>query len=182
MLSLAVSLDGMSALSRDITQAYIQAEIPLEWKVHIAPPEEIEISTNKVLNIIQPLYTMSESGLHRYLTYIDHHTNKLGTTRACTAPRLLYRHEQGTLKRVVILQADDRFIAGSEFFLEWGEEEAKQFVLKPRKVLKNEPVLFNGIHIAHIESDANCIAQSDKVDELTTPHTEVDVASQRALN
>lgn len=96
-------------------------------------------------------------------------------------PCLLYKHENGTLKKMVVVHVDDGFMVGSESFLALEEEEGKQLVAKPRKRLKNGFVLLNGTYFAHIKSDGIRIAQLEKIDKLTTPRTEKTLEFKRTL-
>lgn len=99
LLSLAISVDGMTAFSRDITQAYIQSDRNLERDVFIKAPSELNLPIDTVLKVVRPLYGIPESELHWYLTYLDHHTVRLKMKRTTIDPCMLVKHDiDGTLK------------------------------------------------------------------------------------
>lgn len=50
----------MTAFTRDITQAYIQSHHDLERKVFIRTPTYMDLPENVVLQVVKPLYAITE--------------------------------------------------------------------------------------------------------------------------
>lgn len=86
-------MTAMEAFTRYLTQSYIQSKKPLGSPVFIEPPHEMGLKKEYVLPVIKPLFWIPESGIHLYLTYLKHHTERLGMTRATSDPYVLYRRE-----------------------------------------------------------------------------------------
>lgn len=70
-------MNDMKSYTRDITQAYVQSRSTLKRDVEILAPAEIHLPSGQVLKVVKPLYGISESGLHWYLTYLEHHLDVL---------------------------------------------------------------------------------------------------------
>lgn len=73
-------MPDVTALRRDIIQADIKIPQNQERMVFIQAPVAMDLPRNMVLQVVRPLYGMPESGLHWYLTYLDHHITCLGMT------------------------------------------------------------------------------------------------------
>lgn len=171
----------MSCHTRDITQAYTQSVTSLERDVYIRPPVELNLPKEKVLKVVKPLYGIPESGLHWYLTYMEHHTDRLGMSRSRADPCLLFRHDFDRLSAMVILQVDDSLIAGSQIFLTDEDSASKAFLSKPRQRIGRKAICFNGLEICEKEGGTLSINQRRKIDGLTVPTSEKGFRSQRAL-
>lgn len=128
MLLLAASLKRLSCHTRDITKAYTQSVTSLERDAHNRLPPEISITSEKLLKLVKPLYEALESGLHWYLIYMEHQTGKLGICRSRADPFLPYKHNDGELECIVILQVAGSLIDGTETFLNEESFESKSFM------------------------------------------------------
>lgn len=117
LLSLAASLDGMEMFTRDVTQVSIQSDTPLESHVYIAAPAEMKLPPDTVLKVVHPLYGISESGLHWYQTYSNHHIDHMNMFRTTIDPCVLVQHSGKKLTGLVILQVDDWMGIGTPNFL-----------------------------------------------------------------
>lgn len=62
-LSFAASLFGNRTYTRDVSQAYTQAEDDLDRRVCIEAPAEMVLGPDFVLLCVKPLYGIPESGL-----------------------------------------------------------------------------------------------------------------------
>lgn len=113
-LTIAVMHPEGEAYIRDITQAYVQSKSELEREVYLEPVPEMNLPATKVLRAINPLYGVPESGLHCFITYRDHHEEKL-KLRCCTVDKcLLFRRDHyNQVPDIVMLQVEDSFGAGS---------------------------------------------------------------------
>lgn len=94
VLSLAAFFIQINPYTRDIIEVYTQSRSYLERNVYIGPPSEAQLPPGKVLKVVKPLYGIPESGLHWYLTDIDHLGNNLGICRSHADSYALYRHDE----------------------------------------------------------------------------------------
>lgn len=79
-------MDETSPHIRDIAQEYIQSATPLERVVYIRPSKEMNLPPDMILKFVKPLCGIPESGLHRYLTYLEHHISALNTIQSRLNP------------------------------------------------------------------------------------------------
>ena len=77
------------AYIRDISQSYLQSESNFERHVYLEPPQEMHLPKDRVPLVRKPLYGIPESGLHWYLTYHKHHTERLGMSACRSDPCLV---------------------------------------------------------------------------------------------
>lgn len=181
VMSLAASIEDMTPFIRDVTQAYVQSRSKLERDVYIKAPTELDLPPDTVLKVVKPLYGIPESGLHWYLTYVGHHIDKLNMTRATSDPCLLIRRDGTNLQGIVILQVDDSFAIGTEEFEQEEDEQSKEFLSKPKTILTEKQIPFNGIMIAKEKDGTIKVTQQEKITKLQHPATQKDFTSQRAL-
>lgn len=146
MLALDASSPDKSAFLRDITKAYTQSNSRLEREVYIRPPAKMEMEAGTVRKVIKPLYGISESGLHWYLTYLEHHLTRLGIVRSTVDPCVLIRTHGSMLKCAIVVQVVDSFGLGNPNFLTLEEGAAGRFKHNPRILLGTEPVRFKGVY------------------------------------
>lgn len=95
-LSIAASMTNMGTYTRDITQAYIQSHTELERDVYIRALPELELPPDYVLEVVNPLRGINESGLHWYVTNMSHHRETLHMEKAQANPCVLIRKRGGT--------------------------------------------------------------------------------------
>ena len=181
-LTIAVMHPEGQTYVRDVTQAYVQSESELEREVYLEPVPEMNLPKGKVLGAVKPLYGVPESGLHWFITYRDHHEEKLGM-KCCTVDNcLLYRREIAEkVPDIVMLQVDDSFGAGSRRFIEEEQQYSTEFRTKPRKILDvGMGSMFNGAYIKHESRGLFSLSQWDKLSALVVPKTSDEAVSLRA--
>lgn len=98
-------------------------------------PHELGLPPRSVLKVIQPLYGIPESGLHWYLTNLEHHVGEFSMKQSVVDPCFLYKREMRKLIGLVAIQVDDTFGFGTKVFLYHEEEASKVFSSKPRNFL-----------------------------------------------
>lgn len=81
-------MDTMHSYNLDVTQVYIQSTASLERDVSLRARRKTNTSLCHVLKVVKRIDGNSDSGLHRYLTYLYHHRKALGVYCACTDPFL----------------------------------------------------------------------------------------------
>lgn len=128
ILRISPSIPHARAFTRDNTQAYVQSEKQLEHPVYIQQPREMCQPPNIVWKVIRPLYFIAESGLHRYLTYLQHHVERLGKHRSVIYSCIIILHNSNAqMERLVELQVEDTLEIGTETFLKDEERAAGRF-------------------------------------------------------
>lgn len=66
-----------------------------------------------------PLYGIPESGLNWYISYLFHHVDQMGTTKANIDPYLFTKNDKnGLLQVVVVLQVDNTQGIGRELSMQ----------------------------------------------------------------
>lgn len=133
-----------------------------------------------VLNFVKPFYGIPESGLHWYLTYLNHHINELGMTRSRADPCVLYRRTGTVLDGVIVLQVDDSLGVGSTGFLDEEGQESKPFRCKYRSLIEKKPITFNGRSIRW-DGNAYKMTQTENIEKLKPPSNDSEYVSMRAL-
>lgn len=181
MMSIAASQKSMTLYTRDITQAYVQSRTKIERTVHLRPPMEMGLSEGVVLKVVKPLYGIPESGLHWYLTYLEHHMTKLGMRRSRTDPCLLLGTDADGLRGMIILQVDDSLGLGTDTFMEEEERASTEFRCKPRKQIKEGCQEFNGSVVSQYKNATITLTQEAKIQKLNIPTDEKAFISHRAL-
>lgn len=181
MLSRTVFLDNLSCHTRDITQAYAQSVTSLKQEMYFCPTIEMGIPVGKVLKVVKLPYSILESGLHWYLSYMKHHMRKLRMSRSRTEPCILWKKGEEGLDGMVIIQVDDSLIACTQKFLNDDDSESISFLSKPRQCVSENPALLNGLEISCQGSGEISIRQQIKIKAPTVPTTEKGFKSQRTL-
>lgn len=112
----------MNSYSRNVTQAYIQSTTSLDHDVFIRAPLELETTSGEVLQVVKPLYSIPEPGLHWHLNHLHHHLENFGMSRVRADPFILFRPIYGNFNGLVLLQVDESLGLGSKYFLLHEEE------------------------------------------------------------
>lgn len=181
LFRLAAYYKNMSLCKRDVSQFYVQSDIPLERPVDIEAPPEMNLGPDIFLRVVRPLYGIPESTLHWYLMYLDYHTHKLHMTRATTYPCIMISGNEDGLEGLIALQVDDTVTLVDGNFLQDEEEGPKQFKTKESKTVSNTPMGFNGIRISKDKDGVVYLDQIDKCDVLTIPITQKQFCSKPAM-
>lgn len=184
MIAIAPSLlkQDMSMQLRDITQAYVQSETPLNRLILAQLPSQIrdDYPEGTIMRILKPLYGIAEAGTHWWATYSRHHKEKLSMITSTFDPCLLISTKAFG---IVGLQTDDTLILGDEEFqsLEDAELTKANFTAKPKQKLEmNTPLLFNGC-ILGIEDGNLTIRQKDQGKKINVIREDDQQATQQYI-
>lgn len=104
---LATSLTGLTAFARDVTETYIKIRTVLERNIYRRAPTEMKLPKNTVLDVIELLYRLLDSGLRWYQTYLYHHVRRFGIERITIDRCVPVRRDGKKVKVLVVLQVDD---------------------------------------------------------------------------
>ena len=176
ILALAPSLFVMTKKQfglwlRDITQAYTQSETELIRQILAYLPKEIAHLYPKgtIMKVIKPLYGVTESGTHWFVTYSTHHKEKLLMKTSTFDPCFLITQDSKGVG-IVGMQTDDTIILCDKEFAKHKDEELMKAKLraKPKeKLAEGHPLIFNGCILT--KEDKNLVLrQKDQGKKLDT--------------
>ncbi|MDB5910367.1 MAG: polyprotein [Massilia sp.] len=180
---------GMCAWLRDITQAYVQSETPLNRTILAYLPTQIKhhYPEGTVMRVIKPLYGLAEAGTHWWATYHNHHVKKLQMTTSTYDPCLLISTPENPDFACVGMQTDDTLGMSTTSFSLREDEQLKEaaFTAKPKQVLsEDEPLAFNGGVVTLTEKSLT-LRQKGQAKRLqpvdpTSPNAKQQYVEQRA--
>lgn len=93
---------------------------------------------------------------------------------------MLVRKDADRINGLVIMQVDDSFEFGNEDFLRDEETASKALSVKPRKVLSNKLIKFNGVSITNEGHGTINTAQETKIGKLSDRNSSAEFSSVRA--
>lgn len=120
------------------------------------PPQNI------VLRVRKPLYGIPESGIHWYLTYLEHHLGELGMTTTRSYRCVHNKRTEEGIQAIVALQVEEALGLGSESFLAEEKQASKMLKSYPRKLIKEGSFNCNGLNITQ-EGHQLHINQPEKI-------------------
>lgn len=133
-----------------------------------------------ILRMVKSLYGITKRGLHCYLTYLEHHLEALGMTRAKADPRVLMRHVDGKLDGLALLQVDDTLELCSVELLLKELNDSLELRSQTRINISTRLTSFNGLKISK-KDGTFLMTQTDKIDKLRMAKTEKELAGHRAM-
>lgn len=135
---------GFRIWSQDVTQAYLQSAGTLLRDVYVKPPKEFHLAPNQLLNLLKPLYGLTDAGDYWDATITHHLKNDLEMRASALDIRLFFKLIQGKLAGISGMYVDDSFHAGNEEFLEHTKKTEQKFDSKPRDM---NDFNFAGMHV-----------------------------------
>lgn len=134
---------------RDISQAYTQSDTELQRIVLLRLPKELRgrFPEGTMLRVVKPLYGIAEAGVHWFVTYQNHHKDKLEMANSTFDPCLLISRPDSTTVGLTAMQTDDTLSVGEKAFATKEEKEIERagFRHKDAQVLSpTQPLEFNG--------------------------------------
>ncbi|OWT43021.1 polyprotein [Pochonia chlamydosporia 170] len=185
MIALAPSLfqRGIILWIRDITQAYVQSQTPLQRTIIAKIPEQLRgrYPEGTIMVVVKPLYGIPEAGTHWWATYSTHHREKLKMATSTYDPCLLI--SECDKFGIIGMQTDDTLGLSDKQFSNLEEEELQKaaFAAKPKEVLKVEkPLTFNGCRISLNADGSIMMTQKEQALKLQIPTTNQEYIEQRA--
>jgi hypothetical protein len=153
LLAVAASAD-LHIWTRDITQAFTQAEQALLRDVFIVPPAELGLPADHIWRVDHVLYGLPESPSLRFGTYGSHHTDTdhLGMIASSIDPFLFIQGSaivpHNDMFGAIALQVDDTLVTGKSRFKDLEAAKSKRFQCTPPQPLTTiSPISFNGADI-----------------------------------
>jgi Reverse transcriptase (RNA-dependent DNA polymerase) len=125
------SIFGFDIWSSDVNQAYLQSAEKLQRDIFIRPVE-LELAPNELLQLMLPLYGITESGDYWGETLTDHHINDLNMTQTKQDFSFFFKHDAGKLVGLSGAFVDDLVRAGTLQFKTSSQETTEgRFDIKP---------------------------------------------------
>lgn len=144
LISVAVMYD-LELYSRDVKQAYLQSETPMQRDIYIYPPRGQRKDEEKYLYLLQkPLYGITESGSYWVDTYMSFFENDLQMEHFLLDPCFMYKRKCKTLEGMVGMIVDDTIGAGTKSFIQAEDQKCRRFSMNPKKRIDFD---FSGMHI-----------------------------------
>ena len=166
-LSLAASLPTHTIRTRDITQAYTNADTNVKRRVICEIPAELGLDSDEfVLLLVRPVYGLPEAGVHWHQTYVRHHED-MGFKGTALDPCLLFAIQNG-IPSIICLQVDDSLGIMDAKTAQMEEDAAKRFPHKAPEILtKENSISFNGARISEsIGEEGRRILKLDQQEKL----------------
>lgn len=143
------SILGFEVWSLSFSQAYLQSTTESLRKIHnmhiIPAPAEMELSADEVLEPMEPLYGLCDSGDRWAHTLRHHHTTDLGMQSLATKPALFYKCVENRLMGLSGVCTDDMQRAGKSSFAVISKSNSKRFDTSPPK---SDAFRFAGVDIS----------------------------------
>ena len=121
---------GMVVELRDVTQAYPQSKSELHRVILAKLPADLEdrYLLGTIMQVVKPLYGITEAGVHWWTTYHNHHRNELGIQTSIYDLCLLITNNTNSPKNrdrfgLVGMQTDDTLILSTTAFSATEEEK-----------------------------------------------------------
>ena len=147
-LILYIAAIGLYSLYlRDISQAYVQFTINLNYEFYVRLPRELQselrIGKDTVLKVLKPLYGVPEAGNHWFKTYYLYHVQQLYIDQSIYNSYLLQSNKPFS---IVGLQTNNTLFLVDETFIKAEQNKLykAKFIAKKRKqLIVNTPLKFN---------------------------------------
>ena len=112
--SIAASL-GWSTWTYDVTQAYLQSEVPFGRQVYLKPPPYLKVGTHTLFKLKKAIYGLSDAGDDWGRTISKFLTEDLGMTNPTLEPSLFcyYATDNNELMGMALLHVDDILFVGT---------------------------------------------------------------------
>jgi transposase InsO family protein len=176
ILALA-SVFGFDLWSSDVNQAYLQSAEKLQRDIFIRP-EELDLGPDELLQLVLPLYGITESGDYWGETLTEHHIKDQQMTQTKQDFSLFFKHVGETLVGLSGAFVDDLIRAGTLHFKENSQETTEnRFDIKPP--ITNE-FTFAGFDI-ETKADHRKISQNDYIRRLKLVPSTCDFESFRTV-
>lgn len=128
---------GWHLYFQNVTQAYMQLTMSLNWEFFIWPLAKLaqSLPSNSLLYVVKPLYGIPKAKNHWFQMYYKHHEKKLGMRLSTFDPCLLHCANADYRYGIISLQTDDTLIFANNKFIMLEEEAiADAFIMcKPHQ-------------------------------------------------
>lgn len=159
------SIHDFSVWISDVRQAYLQSKKPLTREIFIKKLlPEFELNKGLAVQLLMPLYGLSESGDHWFETLDDHHCRELGMCTLRSDPAMYVKMKDNQLIGLSGTYVDDILRVGSEEFRMIASKTNNEFEMDDDKEL---PCTFTGFKLEKNEDGVLQLQQHDYLSQIT---------------
>ncbi len=150
ILTLSVTMN-FSLWSRDVKQAFLQSEFPLDRKIFVKPPKLPNVMVmiyrpeNSMLHALKPIYGLFESPGYWLQTFKEYQLEDLGMPQSILDPSLFFKRSNEKLVSLVGTLIDGTLACGNYEFSVLEAEKSAAFDVNPRE--SQQPFCFGGVSI-----------------------------------
>jgi Reverse transcriptase (RNA-dependent DNA polymerase) len=143
LLALA-SILGFNIWSTDINQAYHKSSSNIQRKIFVRP-DVFQLDPDQLLQVVKPLYGLSDAGDYWGQTLTDNHTKEFHMEQATVELSLFFNRMMDKLKGLSGTYVDDIIRTRDDHFREESTTSTQNmFDTKP---IDSTPLIFTGINI-----------------------------------
>lgn len=125
---------GFSVWSEDMTLTCTQGAERILRKVYVKGNPEFQLSSNKLLDILRPLYGLVDSGDYLQATFPHHLKKDLGMIANACDMAQIFKRLQSSLQELIATHVDDTLGAGTKQFQHETLRTAQMFDEKPHEI------------------------------------------------
>lgn len=178
LLSLSEMLD-FKVWTTDVRQAYLQSDEPLGRQVFILEvPDEFNLKPTQCLQLLKPLYGLSESGDLWHATLDRHHRNDLQMRPLASDTALFVDENEGRLDGLSALYVDDLLRAGTNCFRKKCEATNTKFETTENARV---PFEFTGFTVERLQDGKLAVSQNRYLRKLEELPEDADFSSFRSM-
>ena len=126
LLVTVAAIFGFRIWSHDVRQAYLQSAQDLMRKVYLKPSKEFELSQDEILELVKPLYGLSDSGDYWNRTITRHLREDLNMNATVGDLSLFVKHIEDKLIGLTGIYVDDSLLCGNDAFLKETDKSLKK--------------------------------------------------------
>jgi hypothetical protein len=170
---------GFCIWSQDVRQAYLQSSENLKRKVYLKPSKEFELPSDHFLELLKPLYGLSDSGDYWNETMTRHLKEDIKMSTISGDMSLFYKHANHKLQGLIGTYVDDSLLAGTDYFQNLTLKSMTKFESSEREL---DHTKFAGVSITTVPDGIEA-HQTDYVQNLCILPTDAsfsDFRSKRA--
>lgn len=127
----------------DVTKDFVKSKTVRHRQVNLHAPKEMELVKRKAVEVIQPVYGMSQSAMHWSKTYLDYEKQILFLTRTTMNPCLTYKNRKDELEGTIGISVDNLIFACTKAFSP--EERLAPRVFRTMLELTSQKLTYNSI-------------------------------------
>lgn len=156
---------GFKLWAEDMTLAYIAGAYQILRKVYIKGKPEFQLTANKLLEVLRPLYGLADSGDYWHATFLRHLKDDMGMQSTACDSSLFFKRFNTNLHGILASHVDDTLSAGNERFEEELKVTAQRFDAKPRSY---NTLNFAGVTIETNEHGSRIMYQYQHASKIET--------------
>ena len=149
LLVAIAAIFGFRRWIHDVRQAYLQPSEKLMRKVYLNPSKEFELSEGELLELLKPLYGLSDSGDYWHRTITRHLTKDMEMNTTVGELSLFIKHVDKKLIGMTGIYVDDSLLCGNDEFLKASDKSLETFESREREM---DNTLFAGVKVTTVEA------------------------------